>query len=74
MRVRKYYEKGTGEEREEMLLSRAEQRAEYDRILAMILDPNRTRQVLDNLEGMPEFKVAWKNYGRPELLRGGRRN
>lgn len=62
MRVRKYFEKGTGEEREEVLLSRTEQATEYDRCIQEILD--NPRKVLDSLETRDEFKVGWKRYGK----------
>jgi hypothetical protein len=62
MRVRKYYEKGTGEIKEEVLLSRSEQEVEYDRCLQKVLDD--PRWVLDNLESLSEFKVGWQEYGK----------
>ncbi len=62
MRVRRYYEQKTGEQKEEVLLSRTEQEAEYQRCLQMILD--NPRLVLDTLESRDEFKVGWKRYGR----------
>jgi hypothetical protein len=72
MRVRKYYEKVTGEEREEVLLSRSEQEAAYAECLQRIID--NPREALDSLEGLDEFKVGWKNYGRPLLKNGKHRN
>jgi hypothetical protein len=62
MRVRKYYEKGTGEEREEVLLSRTEQETAYNECLQGVLD--NPRYYLDNLERLDEFKVNWKKYGK----------
>lgn len=70
MRVRKYFEKGTGEEREEMLLSRTEQEAAYQRCLQEVL--NNPRKVLDSLEYREEFRVGWKAYRkRKDGLRSG---
>lgn len=72
MKIRKYYEKVTGEKREEIILNKEEQETEYSRCLQMIIE--NPGWVLDNLEGLDEFKVGWKNYGRPRLKTGKRRN
>jgi hypothetical protein len=60
MKVRPYYEKITGERREEFLLSRSEQESAYNDCLQRVLD--NPRYYLDNLERLDEFKVNWKNY------------
>lgn len=46
----------------EVILTKKEQRIWYDECIYKIL--HNTREVLDNLEHMPEFKVNWQFYGK----------
>lgn len=61
MKMRKYYEKDTGEVREELVFTREEQEAQYKENIKEILE--NTRYVLDTLEGRTEYQVDWKYYG-----------
>jgi hypothetical protein len=51
----------------EMILSKEEEESYYEDCLQRVL--NNPREVLDNLEKLPEFRVSWKNYRK---LKGGR--
>ena len=46
----------------EIVLNYYEQVDSWQRCLDMVL--SNTRWVLDNLEGLPEFKVGWQHYSR----------
>ena len=67
MRVRRYVNK-YGEEREELILTRAEQEIWFSNCLSRVL--NNTRQVLDSLENSPEFQVNWENYHKKRCEKG----
>ena len=44
-------------------LSEAEQDQYWRETFLRIMDPNKTREVLDNLDNCPEYKVRWNHYG-----------
>jgi hypothetical protein len=46
----------------ELILNKEEQVAMWNNTCAMILNPDRTRWVLDNLEYLQEYKVNWHDY------------
>ena len=59
MKIRTYTNR-YGETREEMILTREEQEEWYRRCINRVLQ--NTREVLDHLEYLPEFKVNWQDY------------
>jgi hypothetical protein len=60
MRIRSYYDKRSGELKEELIFDRKEQERQYSQCINMVL--NDTEFVLEKLEFLPEFKVNWENY------------
>ena len=71
MHTRRYYDKHTGEWREEVILTRKEQAVWYRDCCKMIL--NHTRWVLDNLDYLMEFHVDWEDYHRKHYSRDYKR-
>jgi len=71
MHTRRYYDKHTGDWREEILLTRNEQVAWYKNCCETVL--RNTRWVLDNLDSLEEFHVDWEDYHRKNYSRDYKR-